>query len=100
MRRFSFCDLKKNLCDLTDTIALTRHQWLPFYPALKHRATDVGVDSFFWHLTIKLPLGVVVRVFIIGVETAGYVIALTGNSWVRNYPMSFAHCGHRLFRGG
>ncbi len=30
----------------------------------------MGVDSFFWHLTIELPRGNAVRVFIIGVETA------------------------------
>ncbi len=30
MGGFSFCDLRKNLCDLTDTVALTRHMEMIF----------------------------------------------------------------------
>ena len=44
-----------------------------FYPALKHRATDGGAASLFWHVSIELLRGVTVRVVIIGVETPGCV---------------------------
>ncbi len=44
----------------------------------------MGAVSFFWYLTIELPRWVAVWVFIIGVETAGCVIALTGYFCVRS----------------
>ncbi len=41
-----------------------------------------GCCFVFWHVNIELPRWVAVWVFVIGVETADCVIALTGNSCV------------------
>ncbi len=53
-------------------------------PGAKAPGYGWGCCFVFWHLNIELPRWVAVWVFIIGVETAGCVIALTGISWVRS----------------